>query len=146
MKKRKILFICVHNSARSQMAAAFVNELCGESYGAESAGIEPGRLNPAVVKALWEVGIDITAKKTQSVNDVVKRGEKFSHVVTVCSEAEAEGCPFFPGEAEQLHWPFPDPSRLTGSDEQKLAQVREIRDKIKREVEFFCEERCGRET
>jgi arsenate reductase len=141
--KQQILFICVHNSARSQMAEAFVNELCGHEFAARSAGLEPGRLNPIVVEALREVGIDISGKQTQGVEEVLRSGQRFSHVVTVCSEAEAEGCPYFPGTAQRLHWPFPDPSKLAGTDEEKLARVREIRDEIRRKVEVFCQEQCA---
>ena len=143
MTPMKILFICVHNSARSQMAEAFVNQLCGDTFEARSAGLEPGALNPIVVEALREVGIDISGKQTRSVEDVLRSGELFSHVVTVCSEAEAEGCPIFPGFATRLHWPFPDPSKLTGSHDEKLARVREIRDQIHRKVEVFCDEQCA---
>jgi len=141
--KKKILFICVHNSARSQMAEAFINEMCGDEFAAQSAGLEPGALNPIVVEALREVGIDISGKPTQAVIDVFRSGELFSYVITVCSEAEAEGCPIFPGFAKRLHWPFADPSKLTGSPEEKLARVREIRDEIRRKVEAFCEEHCA---
>ena len=141
--KKKILFICVHNSARSQMAEAFVNQLCGDEFEAQSAGLEPGKLNPIVVEALQEAGIDISAKPTQAVDDVSRSGQLFSYVVTVCSEAEAEGCPIFQGFAKRLHWPFPDPSKLTGSHEEKLARVREIRDQIRRKVEAFCDEQCA---
>ena len=141
--KKKILFICVHNSARSQMAEAFVNQLCGDEFEAQSAGLEPGTLNPIVVAALREVGVDISGKPTQSVGDVSRSGQLFSHVVTVCSEAEAEGCPYFPGVAQRLHWPFTDPSKLTGSHDEKLARVREIRDQIRRKVEVFCDEQCA---
>jgi arsenate reductase len=140
--KPKILFICVHNSARSQMAEAFVNQLCGHDFEAQSAGLEPGKVNPIVVAALQEIGINIAGKPTQSVDDVLRSGQLFSHVVTVCSEAEAEGCPYFPGVAQRLHWPFPDPSKLTGPDAEKLARVREIRDQIRRKIEAFCEEQC----
>ena len=141
--KPQILFICVHNSARSQMAEAFVNQLCGHEFEAQSAGLEPGKVNPIVAEALHEVGIDISGNATRSVDQVIRSGQQFSHVVTVCSEAEAEGCPFFPGVAQRLHWPFPDPSKLTGSHDEKLARVREIRDQIRRKIEAFCDEQCA---
>jgi arsenate reductase len=141
--KNKILFICVHNSARSQMAEAFVNQMCAGEFEAESAGLHPGRLNPIVVEAMLEAGIDISGHGTQSVDDVVRSGRSFTHVVTVCSEAEAEGCPYFPGMGERLHWPFPDPSTLTGSDDEKLVRVREIRDLIRAKVAGFCAEACA---
>ncbi|MEP6821254.1 MAG: arsenate reductase ArsC [Chthoniobacterales bacterium] len=141
--RKKMLFICVHNSARSQMAAAFVNEKCGEFLEAQSAGLEPGVLNPMVVEALQEVGVDISQNRTQAVFDVWKGGTLFSHVVTVCSEADAAGCPIFPGPATRLHWPFDDPSKFIGTHEERLAQTRRVRDQIRAKVEGFCAEHCG---
>ncbi len=138
--KPKVLFICVHNSARSQMAEAWLNHICGESFVARSAGLEPGTLNPLAVKAMAEVGIDISTKKTQAVFDVFKSGQHFSYVITVCDEASAEKCPIFPGPGKRLHWSFPDPSQITGTEEEKLAQVRDVRDAIRRQIENWCAE------
>src|SRR5436305_9317918 len=114
MRKQKVLFICVHNSARSQMAAALLNQTCGKFFEAQSAGLEPGTINPLVVEALLELGIDISKNTTQRVFDVWKSGQMFQFVVTVCSEAEAGGCPIFPAVTTRLHWPFDDPSKFTG--------------------------------
>ena len=125
------------------MAEAFVNQLCGEIFEAQSAGIEPGKLNPIVVEALKDSGIDISGKPTRSVDEVLRSGQTFAFVVTVCSEAESEGCPYFPGNVGRLHWPFPDPSKFAGSDAEKLARVREVRDLIRHKVEEFCEEHCA---
>jgi arsenate reductase len=144
--KKKVLFICVHNSARSQMAAALLNKRCGEFFGAQSAGLEPGELNPIAVEALQEIGIDISRNKTQAVFDVFKSGQLFSHVVTVCSESEAEGCPVFPGLAKRLHWPFRDPSKLTGSWQERLDGTREILREIDGKVKEFCAGQCIAET
>lgn len=141
--KKRVLFICVHNSARSQMAEAFLNLRCGEFFEAQSAGLEPGKLNPIVVEALHEIGIEIAGKKTQSVFDVYKTGELFAYVVTVCHESEAAGCPIFPGVAQRLHWPFPDPSKAAGTREEKIEQTRQIRDSIRAKVEQFCDEYCA---
>jgi arsenate reductase (thioredoxin) len=138
--KAKVLFICVHNSARSQMAEAWLNHICGESFVAQSAGLEPGTLNPLAVKVMAEVGIDISSKKTQAVFDVIKSGQLFSYIITVCDETSAERCPIFPGPGKRLHWTFPDPSQLTGTAEEKLAQAREIRDAIRAKVENWCAE------
>jgi len=140
MKKKKILFICVHNSARSQMAAALMNKMCGEFFEAESAGLEPGTLNPLVVEALLELGIDISENETQRVFDVWKSGQMFQYVVTVCSETEAEGCPIFPGITTRLHWPFPDPSKFTGTHDERLAQTRSVLNQIHAQIDSFCEE------
>ena len=93
--KTKVLFICVHNSARSQMAEAWLDYTCGEVFDVQSAGLEPGKINPLVVRAMAEVGVDLSQKKTQGVFDVWKSGQIFQYVITVCSEAEAEGCPIF---------------------------------------------------
>jgi len=141
--KKKVLFICVHNSARSQMAAALLNKQCGEFFEAQSAGLEPGTLNPLAVEVLREMEIDISKNKTQAVFDVFKSGELFAYVITVCDEAEAEGCPIFPGVTTRLHWSFPDPSKFTGTHEEKIEQTRRVRDKIDNQVRRFCaEHRC----
>jgi arsenate reductase len=124
------------------MAEALLNHLCGETFAAESAGLKAGTINPLVVKAMGEVGIDLSQKKTQEVFDVWKSGQLFAYVVTVCNEAEAEGCPIFPGPAARLHWPFRDPSKLTGTDEEKLREIREIRNEIRNAIEAWCEKVC----
>jgi arsenate reductase len=144
--KTKILFICVHNSARSQMAAALLNKMCAEYYVAQSAGLEPGTLNPLVIKVLQEIGIDISRNKTQHVFDVWKSGQIFQYAITVCDEAEAKGCPIFPGVTKRLHWPFPDPSKFTGTEEQRLEQTRRVMNQINAKIDSFCEEHCGVEA
>jgi arsenate reductase len=142
MAKQNVLFICVHNSARSQMAEAWLNRICGDYFAAQSAGLEPGTINPLVVEVMSEAGIDLSEKKTQAVFDVWKSGKMFAYVVTVCADAEAKGCPIFPGIATRLRWPFPDPSLATGTHEEKLAQVRRIRDDIRARIEEWCETVC----
>ena len=144
--RQKVLFICVHNSARSQMAEAFLNQLCGDQFEAHSAGLEPGRLNPLAIEAMREIGIDISQKQTQSVFDVFKSGELFSYVITVCDETSAERCPIFPGVARRLHWSFPDPGALRGTQEERLAATRKIRDEICARVEMWCDEVCAVEA
>src|SRR5438477_8685429 len=138
--KKKVLFICVHNSARSQMAAALLNKRCGEFFEANSAGLEPGKLNPLAVAVLQENGIDISKNKTRAVFDVFKSGELFTYVITVCDESEAEACPIFPGVTTRLHWSFPDPSAFAGTPEEKVEQARHVRDKIDNQVRRFCTE------
>ena len=140
--KKRVLFVCIHNSARSQMAEAFLNQICGEEFEAQSAGIEPGKLNPIVVEAMQEAGMDISTNKTKSVTDVLKSGASFACVITVCDETSAERCPIFPGVAMQLHWGFPDPSSFQGTREEKLARTREVRDAIKARIEEWCAEVC----
>ena len=138
--KKKVLFICVHNSARSQMAAALLNKRCGTYFEAQSAGLEPGKLNPLAVEVLREMEIDISKNKTQAVFDVFKSGELFAYVITVCDESEAAGCPIFPGVTTRLHWSFADPSKFSGSLEQKLEQTRKVRDEIEKQIRGFCAE------
>ena len=128
------------------MAEAFLNKLCEGYFEAQSAGLEPGTLNPLVVEAMAEVGVDISKKKTQAVFDAFRSGQLFTYVITVCSETEAEKCPIFPGPAQRLHWPFPDPAKVEGSSEEKLAKIREIRDSIRAQVEDFWTETCTKVT
>ncbi|HZL12541.1 MAG TPA: DUF6428 family protein [Verrucomicrobiae bacterium] len=141
--KKRVLFVCIHNSARSQMAEAFLNSICGEFFEAHSAGIEPGKLNPIVVEAMQEIGIDISGNKTKSVSDFLKSGKLFAYVITVCDETSAERCPIFPGVTTRLHWGFPDPSAFSGGHEEKLEKVREVRDAIKQQIENWCAEVCA---
>jgi arsenate reductase len=144
MKKKNILFVCVHNSARSVMAEAFVNQFCGDEYEASSAGLEPGKLNPIVAEAMAEIGIDVSGHQPRAVFDVIKSGQLFAAVVTVCDGAAAERCPIFPAVTERLHWGFPDPSALQGTHEEKLAATRKVRDQIKSHIEReFCTTKCA---
>ena len=138
--KKKVLFICVHNSARSQMAAALLNKRCANFFEAESAGLEPGTLNPLAVEVLREIGIDISRNETRAVFDVFKSGELFAYVITVCNESEAKGCPIFPGVTTRLHWSFPDPSKFAGSHEEMLEQTRRVLDQIDNQIRQFCAE------
>jgi len=134
MGKTKVLFICVHNSGRSLMAEAFLNRYGGEEFQVESAGLEPTEINPLVVEVMAEEGIDLAGKKTQSVIDLFRVGRLFDYVITVCDDANEAKCPVFPGVTHRWHWPFPDPSKLSGTREEQLAQLRVIRDQIKDQV------------
>ena len=140
--KEKVLFVCVHNSARSQMAEAFLNRACGEKFEAQSAGLEPGTLNPLVVEVMREIGLDLSANKTKSVFDVFKTGQLFAYVITVCDQASAERCPVFPGVTSRLHWSFPDPATVTGTHEERLEKIRAIRDTIQGKIDAWCEKVC----
>lgn len=133
----KVLFLCVHNSARSQMAEAFLKKYAPDRFEAESAGLEPGKLNPYVVRAMAEVGIDISQNQTKSAFDLYQAGRAFQVVVTVCSKEAAERCPVYPGLVERHHWPFDDPSAMKGSDEEIMAGVRRVRDQIEAAVKEF---------
>ncbi len=137
MKKARVLFVCIHNSARSQMAETFLNALGGDQFEAESAGFEPGQLNPLVVEAMKEIGYDISGNKPKEVFDLYKQGRIYTHVVTVCDEGNAEKCPVFPGMMNRLHWSFADPSGFQGTHSEKLEKTREVRDSIKKKVQEF---------
>lgn len=136
-RKTKVLFICVHNSARSQMAEALLNQIAGDEYEAVSAGLEPGKLNPFVVKVLSEIGIDISQKETLDVFDVYKSGQFFPYVITVCDETTAERCPIFSGVTQRLQWSFADPSQFTGTEEEKMDQTRQVLDMIEKKIREF---------
>ena len=142
-ERPRVLAICIHNSARSQMTEELIRQAAGEALEVKSAGIEPGSVNPVVVELLREDGIDISGKQTRSVYDLHAAGERFDYVIAVCDKEAAEQCPIFPAEKRRLHWPFPDPSQATGTLEEKLAYVRPIRDEIRRKVRAFVAEVLG---
>jgi arsenate reductase len=129
--KKTVLFLCTHNSARSQIAEALLNTLHGDRYEAHSAGITPTKINPYVVKAMAEIGIDISKNRSKSIEEF--RGENFNYVVTVCDSAK-EACPFFPGE-KVIHKAFEDPSQFTGSEEEIMNGVRRVREEIREWLE-----------
>jgi arsenate reductase len=136
----RVLFVCVHNSARSQMAEAFLNAMGGEHFEAESAGLEPGTMNPEVVTVMKEAAIDLSQKDTQSVFDLQRAGRSFDAVITVCDEANSEKCPVFPGSGKRIAWSFEDPSAFTGTREEILGKIRRIRDGIQIRVKDFIRE------
>ncbi|MDA8428868.1 MAG: arsenate reductase ArsC [Geobacteraceae bacterium] len=136
-KKTRVLFICNHNSARSQMAEAFLNSMAGDRFEAESAGFEVRELNPLAVAVMEEVGIDISGNKTKEIFDLYRCGRSFSYEIKVCDRVHQERCPLFPGMVKRLSWSFADPSALSGSDEEKLAATRGIRDEIRAAVAEF---------
>lgn len=143
MDKIKVLFVCAQNSARSQMAEGFLNNIAGDRFHAESAGMDRGALNPLAVEAMREVGIDISRNETKSVFEKYRNDELFSYVITVC--AETETCPIFPGlRMETLHWHFEDPGTFTGTHEEKMAKTRQVRDAIREKVEGFADIRLSR--
>ena len=134
MSKKRVLFICTHNSARSQMAEAWLKEIGGDAFEVESAGLAPGTLKPAVIEAMREVNIDLSAKTTQTVFDVFKSGRRLDYVVALCDTERAERCPVFPGIKERLHWDVPERPKVTGTKEAQLAHVRMVRDLIRERV------------
>jgi arsenate reductase (thioredoxin) len=134
---KHVLFVCIHNSARSQMAEAFVNSRYGKHLRAHSAGLEAGSLNPIVVEAMAEIGVDISRNHTKSVNDEPIRAREYDYVVTVCDEASAQACPIYPTRGKRLHWSFPDPSSFAGTSEERLTRTRDVRDAIARSVDAW---------
>ncbi|BFM13352.1 arsenate reductase ArsC [Simiduia litorea] len=141
---KTVLFVCIHNSARSQMAEAYTKHFSNHRVQAFSAGIEPGKLNPWVVKVMAEEGIDISRQPCRSVADHLLAFGEPDIAITVCDETSAERCPQFSAGVQRLHWGFADPSGLTGSDADRLANTRLIRDQIKHRVRDWCEQ--GAET
>ena len=135
--KKKVLFICVHNSARSQMAEEYLRLLAGEQYEVESAGYTPTKINPLVVKVMREEGVDLSHKRTQDIYDLVKQSKFFGYVITVCERAKEMECPLFPGIHTRLYWDLENPEYFTGTKEEKLKKVRALRDKIKEMVKEF---------
>ena len=135
MIKKRVLFICVHNSARSQMAEALLKHLAGDKFEVESAGFQPGKLNPLAVEVMKEIGIDISGNTTKSVFDFYKAGKKYDYVITVCDESQSGQCPVFPGGGQKLHWGFDDPSGFKGSWEERITKTRKVRDRIRDKIE-----------
>ena len=137
---QRVLFLCTHNSSRSQMAEGLLNARGGGRYHAESAGVAPGALHPLAVQAMAELGIDISAAAGHRAKGLGEfEGQTFDLVVTVCDEA-AEACPVFPGARRTRHWSFPDPSAATGTEEQRLLVFRLVRDAIAARMERFLSE------
>jgi arsenate reductase len=132
--KRKVLFVCIHNSARSQMAEAFLKKHGGDLFESESAGIEPGKLNQHVVAVMQEIGIDLSGKATQAVIELFQQGRQYDAVITVCDKEAAERCPVFPGVVKRIAWSFKDPSGFKGSQEEVLTHTRLVRDEIEQAI------------
>ncbi len=134
MSKQRVLFVCIHNSARSQMAEAWLRHLAEDRFEVESAGLEPGRLNPFAIEAMREKHIDMSQHYPKGVDEVAASGRQFEYVIAVCDKEAAERCPIFPGEGARLHWNFPDPSAVVGTDDEKLSRAREVRDLIREQL------------
>lgn len=126
-EKSRVLFLCTHNSARSQMAEGLLRHLAGDSFEAHSAGTEATHVRPLAVRAMDEIGVDISGQESKTLTRYLH--EPFDYVITVCDDAN-ESCPFFAGAQDRLHWSFEDPSRAEGSEEERLAVFRSVRDRI----------------
>lgn len=135
----KVLFVCVHNSARSQIAETYLNDLGKELFIAESAGLEKGKLNPYVVKAMGEEGYDISGNDVNKVFDYYKEGRRYSYIIKVCDEINGQRCPVFPHALKDIYWNLPDPALFKGTEEEILYQIRQLRDDIKGKVLDFIE-------
>jgi arsenate reductase len=130
--RARVLFLCTHNSARSQMAEGLLRALAGDRFEAMSAGTEATRLRPLAVRTMEEIGVDISDQESKSLDRYLK--EPFDYVITVCDDAN-EACPFFPGAQSRLHWSFEDPSKAEGTEEERLAVFRSVRDQIRERIE-----------
>jgi len=140
MRKQKVLFLCTGNSARSQMAEGLLRSMAGDRFEVFSAGIEPAGLNPLAVKAMAEIGIDISRHRSKHAKEYL--GQGFAYLVTVCDDAN-EHCPIFPGVVYRCHWGLEDPALATGTDGERLAVFRRVRDEIKARLEEFVRDPAG---
>ncbi|HUI89391.1 MAG TPA: arsenate reductase ArsC [Anaerolineales bacterium] len=139
MDKQKVLFLCTGNSARSQMAEAFLRKHGGEHFEAHSAGLEPKGLNPLTVQVMNEVGIDVSSQESKGV-DVYLGKVLFQYLITVCDEAD-KNCPTtWPGVNKRMHWSFEDPAKVEGPEAEKLAKFREVRDLIEKKIKSWAAE------
>ena len=127
MNKQRVLFLCTHNSARSQMAEGFLRAMAGDHFEAQSAGTEKTVVHPLAIRAMAECGIDISGYTSKVFVGLMQ--EPWDYLITVCDDAN-ERCPFVPGTRKRLHWPFEDPSRTAGSEEERFAAFRQVRDQI----------------
>ena len=131
---KRVLFLCTHNSARSQMAEGLLRKIAGDRFEVFSAGTEVTRVHPLAIEAMRESGIDISGHTSKTLDAFP--GERFDYVITVCDRAN-ESCPIFPGDTERIHWSFDDPSAATGTDEERLRAFRTIRDAIQQRLRMF---------
>jgi arsenate reductase (thioredoxin) len=130
-EKARVLFLCTHNSARSQMAEGLLRYLARDRFEAHSAGTEATHVRPLAIRAMDEIGVDISGQESKTLERYL--GEPFDYVITVCDDAN-EACPFFPGAKSRLHWSLPDPSAAKGSEEERLAVFRSVRDALRDRV------------
>ena len=138
MSKTRVLFLCTGNSARSQMAEAFLNKYAGERFEAHSAGLEPKGINPLTIKVMNEVGVDMSTHTSKGVDTYLGK-VLFQYLVTVCDNAE-KNCPtVWPGVNHRLHWSFEDPAAFDGTDNEKLEKFRQVRDQIEQKVKAWIE-------
>ncbi|MGP8213314.1 MAG: arsenate reductase ArsC [Syntrophobacteraceae bacterium] len=135
MPKTKVIFLCTGNTARSQMAEAFLRKHGGDRFEVFSAGLEPSEINPLTRKVMAEIGLDLGGQYSKGFEQFLDK-EDFDYVITVCGNADAR-CPFFPGKVVRMHWPFDDPASAEGTDEEKLGKFREIRNQIEQKIKSW---------
>lgn len=138
MRKTRVLFLCTGNSARSQMAEAFLRRYGGDRFDSFSAGLEPKGINPYTVEVMEEIGFDLSEQRSKNIQEYMFK-TVFGYVITVCSRAE-QNCPVLPGITKRLHWPFDDPAECRGSNEDCLAEFRRVRDEIEERVKSWVAE------
>jgi arsenate reductase len=138
MEKPKVLFLCTHNSARSQMAEAFLRKYGGDRFEVYSAGLEPTGLHPLAKRVMEEIGFDMSGHQSKDLKQFLGTAH-FGYLITVCAKAEAT-CPIFPGASIRLHWPFDDPAAFEGTEEEKRNKFRVIRDGIEEKIKSWIEE------
>jgi len=131
---KRVLFICTHNSARSQMAEGFLRRVAGDRFDVYSAGTEATHVRPQAIEVMAEIGIDISGQTSKTLQQYLP--ERWDYVITVCDDAN-ESCPVFPGTSDRSHWSFPDPSKATGTDAERLQVYRDVRDQIARRIRTF---------
>jgi len=141
-KKKRILFLCIHNSCRSQMAEGLMRRAADDRFEVFSAGVEARGVHPLAVRVMAELGIDISGQRSKTIEELNER--EFDYVVTTCDEAH-DACPRWPGRAEMLHWNFPDPTAATGSEEERMAVFRQVRDAIAARIREFLQFRARKE-
>ena len=132
--KKRVLFICTHNSARSQMAEGYLRHIAGDRFDVYSAGTEATVVRPQAIEVMAEIGIDISGQTSKTLQQYLP--ERWDYVITVCDDAN-ESCPVFPGTSDRSHWSFPDPSKATGTDAERLQVYRDVRDQIARRIRTF---------
>ena len=134
MSKQRVLILCTGNSARSQMGEGLLRDLAAEEFEVASAGVDPSRVRPEAIEAMREIGIDISDHRSKSVDEF--NGQEFDYVITVCDNAR-EQCPVFPGGTKRLHWSFEDPAAMRGTEAERMAVFRRVRDEIKSQLKEF---------
>ncbi|MBP7087873.1 MAG: arsenate reductase ArsC [Candidatus Omnitrophica bacterium] len=138
-KKLKVLFLCTHNSARSQMAEGLLKNLYPDYFQVQSAGSHPGQVNPDAIKAMAQIGINISEQRSKSLKEFLDK--EFDYIITVCDQAN-QTCPVFPGKAKRIHWPLKDPANIKGSSEEVFSAFCQTRDKLKILITEFAKKSC----